>query len=193
MIKVKLKLFNSYIALIDEPAYRFDSTDNNFIYSKHYFGGGATKYPASKHGIRVYKDDQVADSCIVTGSGGATGVHKTSFLLDKDQLLICCCDTVFCLMLPNLELKWKTQADQATCLQIFKQQDDYIVHGETQVAKLDKDGKIKWEFCGADIFVGINDEEEFKIVTDGILLTDFAKTKYKIDFDGKLIWDTFKR
>lgn len=61
------------------------------------------------------------------------------------------------------------------------------------MTKLDKDGNKKWEFGGADIFVSMDNEEEFKLESDGILLTDFAKTKYKIDFDGKLLWDTYKR
>ncbi|WP_131561792.1 hypothetical protein [Pedobacter frigidisoli] len=165
---------------------------HNFNYSKHYFGDSGTEYSASKQGIKLYQDDQIIDSCIVIGSGGATGVHQNSSLIDNDQLLLCCCDTVFCLTLPDLALKWKTQADQATCFQIFQHQYDYIIHGELQVTKLDKDGNKKWEFGGTDIFVSIDNEEEFKLETDGILLTDFAKTKYKIDFDGKLVWDTYK-
>jgi outer membrane protein assembly factor BamB len=184
---------NLTIEVIDEPTYKFGSTDNNFNFSKHYFGDGATEYLSSKHGIKIYQDGQIIESCIIIGSGGATDVHQNSSLLDKDQLIICCSDTIFCLTLPDLELKWKTQTDQVTCFQIFKKQDDYIIHGELQVVKLDKDGKIKWEFGGADIFVSIDNEEEFKIENDGILLTDFAKTKYKIDFEGKLIWDTYKR
>ena len=181
------------IELIDEPTYTFNSTDNKFIYSKHYFGDGAKEYPTSKHGIKIYQNDQIIDSCILIGSGGATGIHKSSSLLDNEQLLLCCCDTIFCLTLPYLDLKWKTKSDQATCFQIFKQQDDYIIHGELQVTKLDKDGNKKWEFGGSDIFVSIDNEEEFKIENDGILLTDFAKTKYKIDFDGKLMWETNSR
>ncbi|PCI35093.1 MAG: hypothetical protein COB60_04285 [Flavobacteriaceae bacterium] len=181
------------IEVLDEPTYTFGSADNNFKYSKHNFGEGATEYPTSKHGIKIYRDDQIVDSCIVIGSGGATGIHQNSSLVDNDRLVICCCDTIFSYTLPDLELKWKTQADQATCFQIFKQQSDYIIHGELQVTKLDRDGNKKWEFGGADIFVSIDNEDEFKIDSDGILLTDFAKTKYKIDFDGKLIWDTFKK
>ena len=183
---------NLTIEVTDEPTYKFGSTDNNFNYSKHYFGDGATEYPTSKHGIKIYQDDQIVESCIIIGSGGATGVHQNSSLLDKDRLIVCCCDTLFCLPLPDLELKWKTKADQPTYFQILKHKDDYIIQGEFQVAKLDKDGKIKWEFSGADIFVSLDNEEGFKIENDGILLTDFAKTKYKIDFDGKLIWDTYK-
>lgn len=179
------------IEVLDEPTYKFGSSNNN--YSKHYFGDGALEYPTSKHGIKIYQDDQVIDSCIIIGSGGATGVHKNSSLLDNDQLLLCCCDTIFCVTLPDLELNWKTKADQATCFQIFGHQGEYIIHGELHVAKIDKDGIIKWKFGGADIFVSIDNEEEFKIENDGISLTDFGKTIYKIDFDGKLIWDTYKR
>ncbi|TAF71995.1 MAG: hypothetical protein EAZ53_17180 [Bacteroidetes bacterium] len=184
---------NLTIEVLDEPTYKFGSADNNFNYSKHYFSNGATEYPTSKYGIKIYQNYKIIDNCIIIGSGGATSIHQNSSLIDKEQLLICCCDTVFCLTIPNLELKWKTQADRATCFQIFKQQDDYIIHGEIQIAKLDKNGVIKWEFSGTEIFVSIDNEEEFKIENDGILLTDFAKTKYKIDFDGKLIWDTYKR
>ena len=181
------------IEVLDEPTYKFGSSDNNFSYTKHYFGDGAIEHPTSKHGIKIYQGEQIIDNCIIIGSGGATGIHENSLLIDNDLLLICCCDTIFCLTLSNFELKWKTQADQITCFQIFKNQDDYIIHGELQIAKLDKNGNIKWVFGGADIFVSIDGEEEFKIENDGILLTDFAKTKYKIDFDGKLIWDTYIR
>lgn len=181
------------IKVLDEPTYKFDSTDNKFVYSKTYFGDNAEQYPTSKHGIKIYRDDQIIDSCILIGSGGSTGVHQNSSLIDNDRLLICCCNTVFSLTIPSLELKWKTQADQATCFQIFKQQDEYIIHGELQVTKLNKDGNKIWEFGGADIFVLIDNEEEFKIESDGILLTDYCKTIYKIDFDGKLLYRFLKK
>jgi hypothetical protein len=181
------------IEVVNEPTYKFGSADNNFNYLKHYFGDRVIGYQTSKHGIKIYQNDQIIDSCIVISSGGATDVHQTSSLLDNDQLLLCCCDTIFCLTLPGLNLKWQTQADQSTCFQIFKQQGSYIIHGEIQVTKLDENGNEKWSFGGADIFVNIDNEEEFKLESDGILLTDFAKAKYKIDFDGKLLWSTYKR
>lgn len=59
-------------------------------------------------------------------------------------------------MLPDLVLNWQTQCDQATCFQIFKQLNDYIIHGELQVTKLEKNGNKKWEFGGRDIFVNID-------------------------------------
>lgn len=176
------------IEVLDEPTYEFGSRDNNFNYLKHYFGEDATISPTSKHGIKIYQDDQIIDSCIIIGSGGSTGIYQNSSLLNNDQLLLCCCNTIFCLKLPNLELEWKTKADLFTCFKIFKHQDDYIIHGELLISKLDKEGNIKWEFGGNDIFVSIDNEIDFKIENDGILLSDFENTKYKIDFQGKLIW-----
>lgn len=181
------------IEVIDEPTYINGSEDNNFNYSKTYLADFEGQTPTSKHGIKIYRENQIIESCIVIGTGAATGVYQNSTLVDNDRLLICCCDSVFSLSLPNLELHWRTQADLATCFQIFLHQSDYIVHGELQITKLDKDGNKKWEFAGADIFVSIDNEEVYTIESDGILLTDFAKTKYKIDFDGNLLWDTYQR
>ena len=88
------------IEVLDEPTYKYGSADNNFNYLKAYFGDNAEQYPTSKHGVKIYRDDQIIDSCIIIGSGGATGIHQNSSLLDNDQLLLCCCDNIFCFILP---------------------------------------------------------------------------------------------
>ncbi|WP_460947880.1 hypothetical protein [Spirosoma daeguense] len=181
------------IEVIDESTYSYGSTDNNFSYSKTYFGKDAQDYPTSKYGIKLYSDNQIIDSCLIVGSGGATRLHKNSSVFDNDQLVICCSSTIFCIGFPELNLNWPTTADQATCFQIFNHEENYIIHGELQITMLTKEGDIKWEFSGADIFVSFDNEEVFEIESDGIQLTDFSKTKYKIDFEGKLLWDTYKQ
>lgn len=175
------------IDIINEPTYKYGSADNTFNYSTHFFADGAEEYPTSKHGIKIWKDEELIDNCILIGSGGATGIQSSSSLIDDNRLLICCCDTVFSLTVPDLVLNWQVQADQATCFQIFKLEDDYLVHGELETTRIDKEGLIKWKFGGADIFVSMEGEEEFILGKDHIVLTDFCKTKYKIDFNGKLI------
>jgi hypothetical protein len=62
------------------------------------------------------------------------------------------------------------------------------IHGELLVTSLDAAGQINWQFGGMDIFVSNDGQEEFKMDLDGIVLTDFAGTKYKIDFSGRLLW-----
>lgn len=177
------------IEVCDEPAYRYDSADNIFYYSKQHFCEFAQEHPNSKHGVKIIQDDEIINSCIIIGSGGSTGIYQNSSLVDNDQLVVCCCDTIVCLSLPDLELKWKTKADSFTCFELFTLEDDYIVHGELLITRLDKNGKIKWEFGGTDIFVSLDATEGFRLEKDYIMLTDFGKTQYKIDFEGKLLSD----
>jgi len=181
------KVYKQFIIeIIDVPDYKDDSSDNIFRYSKIYIGNESTYNITSKHAIKVYHEGQVNYSCIIKDAHGATGVNHNSLIIDEDQLVICCSNTIFCLSLPDLDLMWKVQVDPITCFEIFKQNDDYLVYGETQVTKLAENGKIIWQFEGADIFVSL-DGEAFRIENDGILLTDFSNRIYKIDFDGKLL------
>ncbi len=118
-------------------------------------------------------------------ASGATGIHGNSQIIQKDKLTICCSNTVFCLSLPNLNLIWKTQADQATCFGIFKLQDSFIVHGELEISKLDLNGNILWQNCGADIFTSLNGLDTFEIRDSFIQVRDWENRIYKFDFDGK--------
>ena len=184
-----LHQFNDFtIEIINEPTYKFKSMDNNFNYSKHYFGGNISEEPTSKHGIKVYNNNLIIYNCIICVSGGMTLIHTNSTIFNDEKLLICCSNSIFCLSLPTLDKIWETTSDLVTCFQIFKLQEEYLIHGEHQITKLDKDGKLKWKFSGSDIFVTTNNDEEFKIERDGIILTDFSNTKYKLDFDGNFIW-----
>ena len=183
---------NLTIEVFDDSTYSYGSTDNKFYYLKYYFGDGGQKYPVSRHGIKIFDNHNEINSCIIIGSAGATGIHKNSALIDNDKLILCCCDTLFCLTLPELNLQWQTKVDNATCFQVFKLENEYLVHGELEISRVDNDGKIKWQFGGADIFVTIEGQDEFEFNSDHIMMTDFCKTKYKIDFNGKLINSTNK-
>lgn len=158
------------IEVFNDNASELNTADSGSDYLKRYFGSNGEQYPVSKH----------------------TGIHSTSSLLSNDQLLVCCCDTVFCLRLPDLELNWQVKIDPATCFQIFQLQDDYLIHGEIEISRVDKNGNIKWHFSGADIFVSPNGSEEFKLDGNRILLNDFSGNSYILDFAGKVLWTTYK-
>jgi hypothetical protein len=179
------------IEVSDDAMYQVDSADNKFKYSKHYFNDGAQDYPVSKHSIKIFKDDELLNDCIVIGSGGTTGIHAESSLINDDEILLCCCDTIICLSLLDLEVKWSTKSDEATCFGIYNLNEHYIVHGEIAISKLDKSGNKIWQFGGSDIFVSF-DDDAFKLNIDNIELKDFYGVKYKIDFDGNVIWSSNK-
>ena len=90
----------------------------------------------------------------------------------------------------DLQLKWLTRADQATCFGIYRSGKFYIVHGEIEISKLDRNGKIVWRFGGSDIFVSFDQENSFKLNADNIELIDFYGVQYRIDFDSNILWSS---
>jgi hypothetical protein len=174
------------IEVFNEPCYKEGSADNKHVYSKKYIDAEALKYQGSYHGIKISNYEEEINSCLIGASCGSTSIFENSSLLDKDRLVICCADKIFCLSIPGLDLKWQTRAD-LTCLQIFKLEEDYLVHGEVNISRIDANGNIKWQFGGADIFISIESADDFKIETDHIRVVDFCNTEYKIDFSGNLI------
>lgn len=176
------------IELLNESIYRVDSVDNMFSYTKQYSSSDGSQVSSSKIGIKIYQHKELVGSCIILGIGGATAITQYSYIIASENILICCGDSVFCLSLPSLELLWNQKLDHITCFQIFKCEDDFLIHGEIDITRIDTEGKIKWRFSGKDIFVSLTQEKAISILPDGVLLTDFGQTKYKIDFDGKLIW-----
>ena len=141
--------------------------------------------PNSQHAIKIYKDNNLIRSAIILASGGGTGVHDDTALIDDDNIIIRCCNKVFSLTLPDLETNWVTEADWATCFSLHKYQDTYISHGETSIARIDKTGNIVWSYGGADIFVCLYEGNPFEMHDTYIALTDFNGSTYKIDYDGK--------
>lgn len=178
---------NLVIEVFDDPTYQSGSVDNKYKYSKQYSSADEGYQPTSKHGIKIYQDGKEWSSCIILGAAGGTRIHNTSSVVAGDQLVICCADNIFCLSLPDLNLKWNTQADQVTCFQIYNLDKDYIIHGELSISRIDKNGNIKWQLGSSDIFVTLDGDEAFTLNTDYIELTDFGKGKYKVDFNGETI------
>lgn len=160
------------------------STDNKHTYDFVYFEKSEYVF-STMLGINVFNDTMLLTSAIIGSIGGGTGVHQNSVIYEDKRLLACCSDTIFCLSIPDLALIWRTKTDSATCFEIFKYQDSYIVHGEMEITRLDKDGKILWQQSGADIFITLDGDQDFKLTDQFILVKDFENRIYKFDYDGK--------
>lgn len=163
-----------------------DATTDDEHYDYYYVNDDGYKR-TSLVSIRLLKDGNLVKSTLIGASGGGTVVHERSIIFADDKLVTCCSDTVFCISIPELTLKWKTKADWATCFEIFKYQVDYIVHGEVDISRIDKDGKIVWQRSGADIFTTLEGKDTFVITDQYILATDWEHRRYKFDFDGNII------
>jgi hypothetical protein len=127
-------------------------------------------------------------SCVLLGAtGGSTGVYDHTALIGNDCLVTCCCDTVFCLSLTGLQLLWKTKADSTTCFAIYQYQQDYIVHGELEISRLDQTGNLVWQNSGADIFVTPSGHSHLTLLEDTIVAIDLEFSKYVFNYDGRML------
>ena len=163
-----------------------DETFDDQDYDYYYLNDDGYK-PTTLVSIRLLKDGNLVKSALIGAVGGGTSVHDCSVIVGDDKLVTCCSDTVFCISIPQLVLQWKTKADFATCFEIFKYQEDYLVHGEVDISRIDKDGNIVWQQSGADIFTTLEAKDTFVITDQYILATDWEHRKYKFDFEGNII------
>ena len=180
-----LVLDRQIIKFFDEADYRFDPKDKK-TYDKTFISGDKNRL-TSQIGIEVFEDDKLRSSCLIGSEGGGTGITGNTTLISYGDLVICCSNTVFRLTIPDLNLIWKTISDSATCFGIHYLDEDYVVHGEIEITRLDKDGTIVWQQSGRDIWTTAEARDDFAVYDDYILATDWDYNRYKFDFDGKLI------
>jgi hypothetical protein len=173
------------IEVFDENTSSIESSDKR--YDIEYAVEDYPKYQSSsKHVIRVLKEGKIIKSAILIGTAGATIIDENSTILDEDNLVVGVSNYLFCLKIPDLGLKWKVEVDTACCLEVFKINDGYIVHGELAISKVSKGGRIEWRAGGKDIFVTVDGSDSFEVKKEYIYAKDFEDNTYKIDFNGKV-------
>jgi hypothetical protein len=160
------------------------SADNLHKYDYEYFDQSNFRF-STVFGIKVYENNFLLKSAVIGSKGGGTTIHKNAKIYEEEKILICCSDSIFCLSIPALTLLWRTNPDDFTCFEIFKYQDDYIVHGETQISRISKNGEILWQQSGADIFVALSGTDDFTLTEEFIIVKDFENRIYKFGYDGK--------
>jgi hypothetical protein len=133
--------------------------------------------------IEVFENSELLSTAVIGAVGGGTGVHETSHIIEKERILSCCSDSIYCLSLPSLDLLWRTKADQATCFGVHAFHSDYIVHGELEISRLDKDGLVLWQRGGADIFTTL-EGGLFELTEHYIIVEDWDNRIYKFDYSG---------
>ncbi|MFD0991632.1 hypothetical protein [Tenacibaculum geojense] len=171
------------VELLNKSDYNPDSNDNLNKYLKNYLTESDFKLPTII-GITILENGTEINSAIIGTEGAVTELHKTSQIIESNRILICCCDSVFCLDLPTLNLNWKTKVDKATAFEIFKIENGYIIHGEMEITRINNDGKIIWQNGGADIFVSQNEKDDFEVKDNLVKATDWNNRIYKWNLNG---------
>ena len=182
---MKIDYKNWTIEIKDDRHYTIDSTDNVTSYKQVILDKGVTT--TSKHGIIIATDDTEINSVIICEGGGASTIHQRSCIVTGNELFLCCGHHLYCLELPSLNVTWKNRLDPATCFGIYEFENDFIVHGELEISRIDRKGNKKWDFSARDIFVTQNDKQSIEIDKDSIKLRDWDGHEYLIDRNGKII------
>ena len=180
-----MRVFKTYqdfdIAIFDDPDYNPNSVDNSRTYNSIYCDKDHDDYMyVVKHGIEITCENEIRYSALVASSGGMTCPHSNSVVIDKNTLAICCGDSVFFLTFPTLDLLLKTQADSATCFEIFEYESDFIIHGELEITRIDKKGNKVWTFSGSDIFTSPTGKDDFKIIGHYIYAINWDRILFKL-------------
>lgn len=178
------------IEIIDDADYTLNSSDNLVSYDIEYFDAKPYMdrvYPTSKHGIRVSRGNEELKSAIICEIGVYTTIHNSSFVIADGTILLCCCDKVYSLSIPDLTLLWKKRLDPGTCFAILPFQNDFIIHGELEVKRIDERGDEKWTFSARNIWVSPDGKESIRILENHILLKDFDGFEYELDENGKVV------
>lgn len=171
------------VELLIDTDYNQDLNDNVNKYSKIYLSKSDFQL-STKIGIKIFENETEINNAIIGAEGGATGLHKTSQIIESNRILICCSNSVFCLEFPTLDLNWKTEVDEITAFEIIKIEDGYIIHGEMEITRIDDSGKIIWQNSGADIFSTQNSDSNFEVHENLISVTDWNNRIYKWNLDG---------
>ena len=165
--------------IVDDETYSFGSVDNRITYDRVY---GDDDDCSSKYGISLYEMDQLRRRTLVYAGAGATGVHAHSAVVYDSALFLCCSNKLFCLSVPELELRWANKADLACCFGVYEYARELIVHGEIDVSRIDLDGNEKWSMSFADITVTPDGRRSFQMTSDHIEVIDWLGNRYKVDY-----------
>lgn len=176
------KQFEGYtIKIFDDKYFNPNSADNVHRYDVVYGSSKDLEYRAtSTHGIKIFDETgELIKTVCVRNIGGATGIHQNSIVIFENKLLICCSDSIFCIELPSLNILWNKVCDMATCFGIYHYKNDFIIHGEMAVSRINIKGELVWEYTDRDIFTSLNSEDDFRIINNMIFV--------KVYFNGERV------
>lgn len=146
--------------------------------------------------IKITNNHGDTKSCLITGIDGGSYLHVSddkdksqSVKLLGDNLILSSGFTFFSFNLEKQEIEWKLRPDMAEVFEFYDLRDDFLLRGELEIHRIDRNGNVKWSYGGRDIWVNIDGKKEVSIENDKIILTDFDSNVYKIDFNGQILVD----
>lgn len=122
-------------------------------------------------------------------AGDINSYEENCAILEGNLLIVLQNKTISKIDLSNNILLSVKEMNNFGCnLGIYKcEGEGYIIHGETNVFKLNFELEEEWSFSGNDIFITQNGSSPFIIDNNRIKLHDWNNAYYELDLDGNLI------
>jgi len=108
---------------------------------------------------------------------------KDIAILKNDKLFVLFFSMIIEIDLHTLDIFTHDIAEYQ-CFSIYEFDSGYIIHGEMEIVKLNKNLEVEWSEMGADIFVNPDRDDVFRIENDMIHVIDWDGRKYVFDKDG---------
>lgn len=132
-------------------------------------------------GNSSYSVALIGDECAFLGNHVA--------LLEGDRLTVVQNSRVIVLSVTERKLVRAynlSDGDYSEYFEIYRLNDNYLLHGENKISLFDNDFNELWSVTGDDVFVNPDRERDFIIADDKIIAYDYMDRKYEITFDGKI-------
>jgi hypothetical protein len=111
-------------------------------------------------------------------------------VLDNDKLLVLMDETLMVFEAKEGQYLLKKEYDQwCSYFELHMFDDAYLIYGEGEIVKLDREYNAQWRFSGSDIFVLPTGNEAFSIHGNTVQVYDFLGNFYEIDKNGMLIYE----
>lgn len=155
------------------------------------------EYKSNSLFVNIQKrDSEIYKNLEINGLDGGFYLHKStendksqSIKLNENNLIMSLGFTILSLNLNEIEIDWILRPDIAELFEFYDLENDILLRGEHQIFRIDKNGNIKWEYGGRDIWVNLEGKSEVNIEENKIRLFDFESNEYLLNFDGELLED----
>ncbi len=169
---------------VDVPEHWLPHVEHRYKYAALYTLEGVQQDDLEHgpvYGVILRGSEGVVASCLICAGGAHCPPTADSVLAVQDNLVLSIGNSICCLAIPTLALRWSAIVDTVCCYAVHSSPDHigFITHGELEIAKVDFSGKIMWTVSGGDIF-----SREFAILDDHVEVTDWNSYKYRIELSS---------
>jgi hypothetical protein len=146
----------------------------------------------------VYKSQNIKKECLLKGIDGGSYLHisteeenGSTVKLFNNILYLSIGYNFFAFDLIEQNIKWQIHSENGEYFEFYNLEQDFLIRGELEIERINKNGERLWNYGGRDIWVNIEEGNEVKINEKEIELKDFEGSKYYIDFNGKTLRTEF--